>query len=191
MSPPVTNAQVLDLFAIAYRESTEALADFVARYPERADELVDYAHEINLQRECAGEMSITPGEEIWIEEQVAKMSAVRSAIIDPFAAWQPSQYVEARKSLGVPTAVLTAFRDRLVALPSVPFAFLEDLADLLKVKMSELAAFLEAPPRLANNIAYKADSAPGMSTDKITFEAVLTQAGVSAEKAAALLERDD
>ena len=102
MNPPIRSSQVLDLFAAAYRESTAALAEFLVKYPELADALVDYAHQLNLQRECAGDRSITPEDELWIEAQVSRISAARSAISDPFAAWQPSQYVEARKVLGYP-----------------------------------------------------------------------------------------
>jgi hypothetical protein len=178
------------MFASVYRESADALADFLARYPEHAEELVDYAHEISLQRECAGDTSITPEDELWIEAQVARMSATRSAAMDPFAAWQSSQYVEARKALGVPTAVLTAFRDRLVAVPSVPLAFLDRFADILKIRMSELVTFLEGSPRLATNIVYKADAAPRAPTEKISFESILNQAGVPTERVSALLQED-
>jgi hypothetical protein len=190
VNPPVTSSQVLDLFATAYRESTDALADFLARYPEHAEELVDYAHELNLQRECAGERSITPEDELWIEAQVSRMSSARSAAVDPFANWQTSQYVEARKALGVPSAVLTAFRDRLVTVASVPLPFLDRLADVLKVAMPDLVAFLEGSPRLATNVAYKSDAAPGAPTEKVSFESILNQAGVSTDRVSALLEED-
>ena len=190
MNPPIRSSQVLDLFAIAYRESTAALAEFLVKYPELADSLVDYAHQLNLQRECAGETSITPEDELWIEAQVSRISAARSAISDPFAAWQPSQYVEARKALGVPSAVLTAFRDRLVNVASVPLPFLDRLARLLRVGMADLVAFLEGSPRLAGNAVYKADAAPEAPAEKVSFESILAQAGVPADQVSALLEED-
>lgn len=190
MKPLITRSQVLDLFAGAYRESPTALAEFLVKYPDFAGELVDYAHQLNLQRECAGERSISPEEELWIEAQVSHISAGRSAVGDPFAAWQPSQYVEARKALGVPSAVLTAFRDRLVSVSSVPFPVLERLAELLKVRMSDLVAFLEGSPRLSPGTAYKANTAPGASLEKVSFESILTQAGVPSDKVSALLEED-
>ncbi len=190
MSPPIRSSQVLDLFATAYRESTAALAEFLVKYPELADALVEYAHQLNLQRECAGERSITPEDELWIEAQVSRISAARSAISDPFAAWQPSQYVEARKVLGVPAAVLIAFRDRLVNVASVPLPFLKHLAELLKVGMADLVIFLEGSPRLAANTSYKANAAPGAPAEKADFESILAQAGVPADKVSALLEED-
>jgi hypothetical protein len=190
VNPPIRRSQVLDLFAAAYRESTAALAEFLVKYPDHADALVDYAHQLNLQRECAGERSITPEDELWIEAQVSRISAARSAITDPFAAWQPSQYVEARKVLGVPSAVLIAFRDRLVNVASVPLPFLQHLAELLKVGMADLVVFLEGSPRLAANTSYKADAAPGAPPEKVNFESILAQAGVPADRVSALLEED-
>lgn len=190
MNPPIRSSQVLDQFAAAYRESTAALAEFLGKYPELADALVDYAHQLNLQRECAGERSITPEDEVWIEAQVSRISAARSAINDPFAAWQPSQYAEARKVLVVPSAVLTAFRDRLVNVASVPLPFLQHLAELLKVGMADLVVFLEGSPRLAANTSYKANAAPGAPAEKVDFKAILAQAGVPADRVSALLEED-
>lgn len=190
MNPPIRSSLVLDQFAAAYRQSTAALAEFLGKYPELADALVDYAHQLNLQRECAGERSITPEDEVWIEAQVSRISAARSAINDPFASWQPSQYAEARKVLGVPSAVLTAFRDRLVNVASVPLPFLQHLAELLKVGMADLVVFLEGGPRLAANTSYKANAAPGAPAEKVDFEAILAQAGVPADRVSALLEED-
>jgi len=190
VNPPFTSSQVLDLFAVAYRGSSDALAEFLAKYPEYAEALIDYAHELSLQRECAGERSITPEDELWIDAQVSRISAARSVVADPFAAWQPSQYVEARKALGVPSAVLTAFRDRLVSVASVPLPFLDHLARLLKVGMADLVAFLEGSPRLAGNAVYKSDAAPEAPAEKVSFESILAQAGIPADKVSALLEED-
>lgn len=190
MNPPITTSQILDLFAVAYRESSDALAEFLGKYPDYAEALIDYAHEINLQRECARERSITPEDELWIDAEVKRSSSAREAVADPFAAWQPRQYVEAREALGVPSAVLTAFRDRLVSVASVPLPFLDRLARLLRVGLADLVAFLEGSPRLAGNAVYKANVAPEAPAVKISFESILTQAGVSADKVSALLEED-
>lgn len=190
MSPPDKDA-VLDLFADAYRSSPDALAEFVATYPEHAEDLIDYAHELNLQRECGAERSITPADEAWIEAEVGRMSATRASEIDPFAGMQPTQYVETRKALGVPSVVIEAFRDRVVNVVSVPLPFLDRLAGQLRVGLAELVQFLEGPPRLAPNLAFKADAAPSAPAVKMSFASVLGQAGVSPDRAAALLAEDD
>jgi hypothetical protein len=182
---------VLDLFAGAYRGSPDALAVFIATYPEYAEDLVDYAHELNLQRECGTERSITPGDEAWIEAEVGRVSATRAAAVDPFAGLQPAQYVEAREALGVPSVVIEAFRDRVVNVVSVPLPFLDRLAGQLRVGLAELVRFLEGPPRLAPTLAFKADSAPRAPADKMSFASILGDAGVPADRAAALLAEDD
>ncbi len=190
MSAPAGH-EVLDLFAIAYQRSPDALAKFLATYPEHAEDLVDYAHELNLQRECAAERSITPADEAWIEAEVGRISTMRTAAVDPFAGLQPSQYLEARKALGVPSVVLEAFRDRVVNVVSVPLTFLDRLAAQLRVGLAELIQFLEGAPRLAPNLAFKADAAPRAPTDKMSFASILGQAGVPADRAAVLLAEDE
>ncbi|WP_375461440.1 hypothetical protein [uncultured Enterovirga sp.] len=153
--------------------------------------MVDYAHELNLQRECQAERSITPADEAWIEAEVRRLSSARTAAVDPFAGLQPSQYVEIRKALGVPSVVLQAFRDRVVNVVSVPLPFLGRLAGQLRTGHAELVRFLAGPPRLPPNLAFKADAAPRAPADKMSFASVLGQAGVSADQVAALLAEDD
>ena len=190
MSPPAT-VEVLALFAVAYRRSPDVLAAFLAAYPDHAEDLVDYAHELNLRRDCVGERSVTPEDEAWIEAEVDRMSAMRTASADPFAGLQPAHYVAARKALGVPGVVLEAFRDRVVDVVSVPLPFLDRLAGQLRVGLAELTRFLQGPPRLAPNLAFKADAAPRAPADKISFASVLSQAGVPTDRATSLLAEGD
>ncbi len=190
MSSP-GRSEVLDLFAVAYRRSTDALAEFIAAYPEQAGDLVDYAHELNLLMLCSGERPITLKEESWIEAEVGRMSEAITAAVDPFAGLQPGKFIEARKALGVPSVVLESFRDRTVDVASVPLPFLRRFSAQFKTEFGELVRFLEGSPRLAPNLAFKADAPPQAPADKISFAAVLRQAGVPVEKAEALLEEDD
>lgn len=190
MSPP-SSTQVLDQFAVAYRRSSAALAEFLAAYPDHAEDLVDYAHELNLSRECAGERSISPEDEQWIEAEAARFSTAGMMPVDPFARLQPRDYVEVRKALDVPSVVLEAFRDRMVNVAGVPLPFLRRLSEQLKVSLADFALFLEGQPRLAPNMAYKADAAPRAPVDKISFASLLDQAGVPADRAATLLAEDE
>lgn len=190
MSTPDRDS-ILDLFVCAFKASPDALAAFVARYPEHAEDLVDCATELNLQRESEADRSITPADEAWIDAEVGRVSAMADAAIDPFAGLQPTQFVQIRKTLGVPSVVVEAFRDRLVNIVSVPLSFLDRLAAQLSVGLADLVHFLEGPPRLSPYLAFKADEAPRATAVKISFAAVLEQAGVSADKAAELLAEDD
>lgn len=80
---PQTSDDVLEQFAISYRESTDSLATFLARYPEHTSDLVDYAHELNLVRARDGDdhQELTAEQEIQIEKEVARMSKVRKTPI--------------------------------------------------------------------------------------------------------------
>lgn len=190
MIPPVASSRILDAFAAARGKGVNPLAEFLAAYPEHAEDLVGYAHELELQKAHAGEGSITPDDEAWIEAQVEGMLAKRPAVVDPFARWQPSRFAEARKVLGVPSAVLTAFSDRLVNVATVPLPFLDRLTQLLGVGLPDVVAFLEAGPRLSADVAYKADAAPVAAAEKISFETILKHAGVPPERVSMLLEED-
>ena len=190
MSPAGRDA-VLDLFASAYRCHPDALGEFLATYPEHADDLIDYAHELNLLREGSRDRSITPADEAWIEAAASHATAAVVPSVDPFAGLQPGRLVETRKALGVPSVVLEAFRDRIVDVATVPLPFLDRLAGQLRVGLAELARFLEGPPRLTRNLAFKSDAAPRAPSEKLSFGSVLGQAGVPADRASALLAEDD
>ncbi len=180
---------LLEAFVSAYLADPTALSRYVALHPDHAGAFVAYAHEIALQAACRDEQTIAQDDEAWIAAQIATIR--RTETPDPFARWSPSDYQSARRELDVPSSVLTAFRDRVVAPASVPLSFLDKLSGLLGVGLAELAAFLGGPPRLGNAISYKADGAPAAPKEKASFATLLTDASVPPEKVEALLSEDD
>lgn len=189
MSTRPASADILDAFASAYLDDPHALSRFVALHPRHASTFVAYAHEIDLQAACREEAEVTPDDETWIAEQVAALPAADAR--DPFARWSPSHYQAARRELGVPSSVLTAFRDRVVAPASVPLPFLDRLSGLLGMSLADLAGFLGGQPRLAAAVSYKSDDAPAAPSGKTSFATVLTDAGVPDGKIKELLDEDD
>ena len=97
----------------------------------------------------------------------------------------PEQRTIALK-LGVPRHVFSAFRDRRVIVASVPRIFLARLAALLGTPLDVFQNMLARAPSLALDQSYKSDEKPQAQT-QVTFEQLLTEAGLSPEERAALL----
>jgi hypothetical protein len=84
---------------------------------------------------------------------------------------------------------VTALRERKVALVSIPRHFLEMLAEAMRSSVSQLEASWGST-QLAGARSYKADSKP-MVGEQVSFEQVLIDAGVPAERRARLLAKSD
>jgi hypothetical protein len=173
---------VLDAFAVER---------YLRRYPAFAEPLIDLSRE--LDRELPDfQGPNTPEEEARIDaawqRHVEAIGAQEQA--DLFAALSAQQLRDLAKALDVPRQVLTAFRDRLVILDTVPRRFLERLAAALQQPFERLATSLApaAQPTLAR--VYKADAKPSAS-EPVTFERLLIDAGVPDDKRARLLAESD
>lgn len=183
---PPSADDILAGFAIAYRRDASALGTWCLEHPDLVSELVDLAHELALQEVFAGDAPLDAATERWIETATSPSPA----LANPFAGLGPQDYGALRHTLGVPSIVLNAFRDRLVAAGTVPLAFLGRLADGLGTGMRELAQFLAGPQTLARATSHKADGTPAALPEKISFAALLDEAGVPPERAAELLAED-
>ncbi|WP_231565158.1 hypothetical protein [Sphingomonas sp. Ant H11] len=84
---------------------------------------------------------------------------------------------------------MTALRERRVSLVSIPRRFLAILADAMRSSVAQLESSW-GPAHLIVARSYKADSKP-VAGEQVTFEQVLIDAGVPAEKRARLLAEAD
>lgn len=183
-----SSEEILSRFALTCRREPEALGRFCLDHPELSSQLIALAHEIALQDARAGDESIDAATEQWIATASA---ALAQPSRDPFVGLSGQAYQSLRQALGVPSVVLNALRDRLVAGGTVPMGFLERLANGLGAEMVEVAAYLAGPPKLARSQSHKSLAAPQAASTKISFAEVLDEAGLSREQAAALLADDD
>jgi hypothetical protein len=179
---------LLEMFAVAYRRDPGQLAVFCAGYPDLARQFLGLAHEMALQGALASDTPLDAREEAWIAEACAVRNTPPT---DPFAALKPQAYVAVRQALDVPGVVVNAFRDRMVAATTVPLDFLENMAFELRTSLVEFARYLEGPPKMARATSHKADVAPEAPTEKMSFEEILTDAGVPAERRQELLSGTD
>lgn len=187
---------ILEDFAAQPRHDRATLEAYLARYPEHAGALLDLSHELRLQSRPEA-CPIPEADEAWLEESWRRFSAsafpaeAAQAAPDPFARLTAGQLADVRRDLDVPTAVVTAFRDRCVEASTVPLAFLRRFAKQLNASLDEFLAHLDGPPRLAAATSHKSGAAPQAPREKMTFEAVLVDALVPAERRKALLTEGD
>jgi hypothetical protein len=113
---------------------------------------------------------------------------VPATISDPFAALTVDDWRVVARRLDVPRQVVTALRERRISLVSIPRRFLAMLAEAMRSSVAQLESSW-GPAQLAAARSYKADGKPALG-EQVTFEQVLIDAGVPAERRARLLEAD-
>jgi hypothetical protein len=170
---------VLEAFGSEPATDDATLAAYIQLYPQFAPALADFAHELRLAGITEG--AAAARDDVWEADSWRKFAAAAEAmpafapdrVKDPFADMGAPQLAAIRRSLNIPSAVLNGFRDRLVLAASVPRNFAGQLADALNVALDDFEAFLELPPRLNPAASYKADAAPALSGEKVSFEVLL------------------
>lgn len=181
-------------FAVEQEHDNATLERYLQLYPHLADELIDLSLDLRLQR--ATEDTTTPADEAWVEASLAAFRAaspVRASppLIDPFTNVSPQELVNLRRTLDVPSGVIQGFSSRLVDIASVPAWFVDALAHGLRSTVDDLRCFMAAPPRLTPGVSYKADDAPSVEQERITFEDLLKQCRVPDERRQQLLASRD
>ncbi len=180
---------VLEAFALEPRQDGDVLMEYLRRYPEHASAIVEYARQLTLAEEADAE-DVEP-DDAWLEASWQRFSGAAqtaTSITDPFEALTPKKWSEVRKATGLPSSVATAFRDRAVDMRTVPDWVVDRFATLLNVANDNFRAFEDLPRRKAGGLQYKADAAPTVSTEKVSFEALLEQALLSPEERARLMQ---
>lgn len=111
------------------------------------------------------------------------------ATADPLAALAVDDWRAVAQRLDVPRQVVTALRERRISLVSIPRRFFQKFAEATSSSVAQLELSW-GPAQLAGARSYKADSKPTVG-EQVTFEQVLIDAGIPAEKRARLLAEAD
>lgn len=178
---------VLDAFAVESEPGRSTLERYLRLYPEYAAELVDLSRE--LSREVFDDAApLSAADQALIYAAWLRHAAVSPAA-DTFAALTVDDWRAVARGLDVPRQVVTALRERRVLLSSIPRRFLQRFAEAARSSISQLEASW-GPGQLAAARSYKADAKPAAG-EQVTFEQVLIDAGVPADKRARLLAEAD
>lgn len=180
---------VLDAFAVESELGRSTLERYLRLYPEYAGELIDLSRELG-RKSYEDAAPLSSADQALIDaawSQHAK--AVPAAASDPFTALTVDDWRNIARDLDVPRQVVTALRERRIALVSIPRRFLAMLAEAMHSSVAHLESSW-GPTRLLVARSYKADNKPAVG-EQVTFEQVLIDAGVPAEKRARLLAETD
>lgn len=181
---------VLDAFAVESQPGRSTLEYYLRHFPEYAAELIDLSRELNREPyQDAAPLSDADQASIdaaWSQHA----AAMPAAAADPFAALTVDDWRAVAQRLDVPRQVVTALRERRVSLVSIPRGFLARLAEATRSSIAQLEASWGGVPKVDAARSYKADSKP-VAAEQVTFEQVLIDAGVPADKRARLLAEAD
>lgn len=180
---------VLDAFAVENELGRSTLERYLRLYPEYAGELIDLSRELSREV-CDDTAPLPPADQALIDAAwLQHAKAVPGATADPFAALTVDDWRTVAQRLDVPRQVVTALRERRIALVSMPRRFLAMLAEAMRSSVAQLESSWGSA-QLAGGRSYKADDKP-TAGEQVTFEQVLIDAGVPADKRARLLAEAD
>lgn len=180
---------VLDAFAVESERGRSTLERYLRLYPEYAGELIDLSRELS-RATYEGASPLSAADQALIDAAWSQHAKAMPALTaDPFVTLTVDEWRGVARGLDVPRQVVTALRERRITFTSIPRRFLRRFAEAARITAQELEASW-GPAQLAVARSFKADGKP-TAGEQITFEQVLIDAGVPAEKRAQLLAEDD
>lgn len=185
-----TLEDILEDFAAEPTHDKATLEQYIREYPQFAIELIDLSRQL-LRTEKVDTSPLTASETALVDAawlgHVAAMRPAGSA--DPFVGLDVTKSREIAKALDIPRQVIMGLQERRAKPASIPRRFLGRLAAKMNTTADALAAALALPaPQPA--FSYKADEKP-VVPEQVTFEQLLIEANVAADKRAALLAEED
>lgn len=181
---------VLDAFAVEPNHDRETLERYLREYPDFALALIDLSRELSRSGfESEEELSADDLARIntaW----TTHVSSAPQVSDDPLSSLSISELRELAKQLDVPRQVISAFREKRVVPLSVPRSFLTKMAHALECTFDILTASIAPEPSFSAGRSHKSDVKPSSDT-LISFEQILIDAGVPAEKRQLLMADDN
>ena len=180
---------VLEMFGVEPEHDGSTLQRYLRDYPQYAEELIDFSRELSRE---AVERSDPPSaeEEAFLNTAwTTFLAASPAAPEDPLAALSVPDLRDLSIKLGVPRQVIAAFRERRVAVASVPRRFLALFAAELNIATDVFTQLLSGPVLLQEARKFKAMSKPTAGTPA-TFRQLLVDAGVPMVEIEELMTED-
>lgn len=162
-----------ELIESGERPDAEALEDIVARHPQHATELTDFAVEWALQEllpkatSSAADASAVPAAMQQFQARLAELDREAGTVIetppsvsDPFADRTPAELKRVASALGLDKTLVAKLRDRKIVAESVPAELSEGLANELEVPVTAILAHLSQPAAIHPGVSFKAAGKP-------------------------------
>lgn len=191
-STPTTLNDVLDLFQMEEVHDGDVLARYVEAHPQFALQLIDLSRLLATpeteDQEPLSALEKSRIDSAWIAHKAAGPELPKGA--NPLDALIGERGKALAATLGVPRQVVTCLRERKVDPAKTPRPVLRSLGDALEIPEAHVIAAMRQPPAYASGRSFKADAKPGAAR-QVSFEQVLTDAGVSDADRARLLTDGD
>ncbi len=185
---PISVEDVLEAFALEPQVDRPTLDRYLREFPQFTGELIDLSREIFLfSHEEEG--PLLDSDRMRVNSALSQFESAATRAAQPvLARLSPERQRALANVLGVPRQVILCFMERAVIAKSVPMRFLSRMANELQSNAQELLAYL-SQPRQAMARSAKAVEKPG-SDEKVAFEQLLREAGVSEVETSQLLAED-
>ena len=184
-SKPLAIDDVLWAFTVEPNHDKQTFENHLREYPAYAAELADLLHQ--LTRTDLKQKELTDKDRLRIDEawkQYSSSSSVSHKNV--FVNLSVPALRELAKFCDVPRQIISAFREQKVILSSTPKRFLTRLAEGLHTTIDQVKLSLTVPLQTTCVRSYKSDEKP-IETEPATFEQLLIDAQVPAEKRAELM----
>lgn len=159
----------------------EALERIIARHPEHAAELTDFAVEWALQEllpagDAGDGASAVPAAMQRFRARLAELdrdeAATEGMPADPFAARTPAELKALAASLGLDKTLVAKLRDRKIVAESVPAELRDGLAAELEVPPAAILGHLDRPAAVHAGASFKAAGKPEVGPKETFADAV-------------------
>lgn len=183
---PISREDVLGAFAMDFEQGAGVLEQYLARYPEYSLELVDLSRE--LSRAFDDDSPLSADELATVDAGMRRLQK-HTATLQSLQDAPAKLFTDAAKALTLPMQAGLALRERRITASTIPVRILEKLAEALQSSVTVLQTYLALPPQASQLRASKSSTKP-VAAEKVPFERVLREAGVTEEALSKLLNSD-
>lgn len=173
---------VLDALSMEETVSRETLGAYLKRYPEFAVEITDLFHEIRL-------VNLDIENEQTELRSRSTIKAPTELSYEPASVFSGENLKTLARALGLPRYLLTAIRDRIIVVATIPDALIRAIAEHSGVELSSLRSHLQDGQTPRTALAFKSESKPKHNSEQMTFKEFLEQSRLSPDEQEQLLAR--
>jgi hypothetical protein len=167
-----SSEDILDAFATEPNHDPATLQRYLRAHPELTDDLIDLSRELSREREVR-HTPLTPKEDSYREAAWRKHVLAVPDTEDRLATLTVERQREVCRAIDIPRQVLSSLREHQVLVASIPRAFLEQLAAVIRWTPDALTESLSRPS-LAYARNYKSEEKPIPAT-QVSFEELMRQ----------------
>lgn len=182
---------ILYAFAVEPEHTPDVLKDYVERYPQYRNELIDLS--IEIQSNPIAEDTVEPGaisenaHQAWavFQTKVSDQSTANSSVRSPLQNLDTKGFGEAAQRLNVTKVFLIRLRDCTIDYATIPQRFVQALAETVNVSVDVMSDSLDSSATISPAQSFKSDQKPA-ATQTMSFEEAIEASGHSEEQKAAL-----